>query len=152
MAQRFKTKTCECPSYQVSPRGRVLLIKWGRLLLCLTVAIPDRVLIRTHRTPAIGFPELDPSTLAAAMAASAPTSRRAAAAAASLTIANMVASENGTLHMPQSVSLVSQPTPSSSKEKKPKGLFRAPSYPSPILRLRARVSAPTASTAAKLSS
>src|SRR6266478_5763461 len=38
MAQRFKTKTCECPSYQVSPRGRVLLIKWGRLLLCLTTS------------------------------------------------------------------------------------------------------------------
>jgi SWI/SNF-related matrix-associated actin-dependent regulator of chromatin subfamily B protein 1 len=117
------------------------------------VAMPDREPIRTHRTPAIGFPELDPSTLAAAVAASAPTSRRAAAAAASLTIANMVASENGTLHMPQTTPLVSQPPPtSSSKEKKPKGLFKAPSYPSSILRPRARVSAPTPSTAAESSS
>ena len=59
------------------------------------VALPDRDPIRTYRTPAIGFPELDPAALAAAAAASAPTSRRAAAAAASLTIANMVANENG---------------------------------------------------------
>jgi SWI/SNF-related matrix-associated actin-dependent regulator of chromatin subfamily B protein 1 len=116
------------------------------------VALPDREPIRTHRTPAIGFPELDPSTLAAAVAASAPTSRRAAAAAASLTIANMVASENGTLHMPQTTPLTSQPAPSASKEKKPKGHFKAPSYPSSVLRPRARVTAPTPSTAAESSS
>lgn len=115
-------------------------------------ALPDREPIRTYRTPAIGFPELDPSTLAAAVAASAPTSRRAAAAAASLTIANMVASENGTLHMPQTAPLTSQPAPSSSKEKKPKGLFKAPSYPSSVLRPRAHVAAPTPSTAAESSS
>lgn len=116
------------------------------------IAMPDREPIRTYRTPSIGFPELDPSTLAAVAAASAPTSRRAAAAAASLTIANMVASENGTLHMPQSTPMVTQPTPTMSKEKKPKGLFKAPSYPSSILRPRARVTAPTPSTAAESSS
>ena len=62
------------------------------------IALPDREPIRTYRTPAIGFPELDAATLALAAAASAPMSRRAAAAAASVTIANMVASENGTAH------------------------------------------------------
>jgi len=116
------------------------------------LAMPDREPIRTYRTPAIGFPELDPTTLAAAVAASAPTSRRAAAAAASVTIANMVASENGTLHMPQAPPLISQPPPTLSKEKKPKGLFKAPSYSSSLLRPRARISAPTSSTAAESSS
>ena len=56
------------------------------------VALPDREPIKTLRTPAI-----DPAALVLGQAAAAPTSRRAAAAtAASLTIANMVASENGT--------------------------------------------------------
>lgn len=64
------------------------------------IALPDREPIRTYRTPAIGFPELDPATLALSVAANAPVSRRAAAAAASLTIANMVASENGTPFTP----------------------------------------------------
>jgi SWI/SNF-related matrix-associated actin-dependent regulator of chromatin subfamily B protein 1 len=64
----------------------------------------------------------------------------------------MVASENGTLHMPQTAPLTSQPAPSSSKEKKPKGLFKAPTYPSSVLRPRARVTAPTPSTAAESSS
>ncbi|KAJ3536080.1 hypothetical protein NMY22_g6197 [Coprinellus aureogranulatus] len=32
------------------------------------VALPDREPVRTYRTPAIGFPELDPATLALAMA------------------------------------------------------------------------------------
>ena len=60
------------------------------------IALPDREPPKTFRTPAIGFPEMDPAALALAQAAAAPTSRRAAAAAASVTIANMVASENGT--------------------------------------------------------
>ena len=46
------------------------------------ITLPDREPLKTHRTPAIGFPEIDPSTLALAAAAAAPTSRRAAAAAA----------------------------------------------------------------------
>jgi SWI/SNF-related matrix-associated actin-dependent regulator of chromatin subfamily B protein 1 len=111
--------------------------------------MPDREPIRTHCTLAMGFSELDPSTLAATMVLvlllreellrqrRSPLSTRWR--------------QNGTLHMPQSVPLVSQPTLSASK-KKPKGLFRAPSYPSSILHPRARVSAPTASAAAKLSS
>jgi SWI/SNF-related matrix-associated actin-dependent regulator of chromatin subfamily B protein 1 len=112
------------------------------------IALPDREPIRTYRTPAIGFPELDPATLALAVAANAPMSRRAAAAAASLTIANMVASENGTAFLPQTMPSVPQPTPTTSKEKKPKGLFKAPSFPSSVLRPRAHISAPTPSTAA----
>lgn len=119
------------------------------------IALPDREPNRTYRTPAIGFPELDAATLALAAAVNAPTSRRAAAAAASLTIANMVASENGTpilpLQLPQQ-----QPTPmvtvTPGKEKKPKGLFKPPSYPSSVLRPRAQVSAPTPSTAVESTS
>lgn len=113
------------------------------------IALPDREPNRTYRTPAFGFPELDAATLALAAAANAPTSRRAAAAAASLTIANMVASENGTAIMPmqlppqQSVPQIA----SLGKEKKPKGLIKAPDYPREILRPRARVSAPTPTTA-----
>jgi SWI/SNF-related matrix-associated actin-dependent regulator of chromatin subfamily B member 1 len=134
------------------------------------IALPDREPIRTYRTPAIGFPELDAATLALVAAAAAPTSRRAAAAAASLTIANMVASENATspilenAHLPASAytthvqPLQQQPPPpkpapvAPSKEKKAKGLFKAPSYPSTVLRPRARVVAPTLSTAADGSS
>ena len=116
------------------------------------IALPDREPIRTYRTPAIGFPELDAATLALAAAASAPMSRRAAAAAASVTIANMVASENGTAYMPQmmpSAATVPQPTPTAtaSKEKKPKGLFKPPAFPSSVLRPRTQVVAPTPSTA-----
>jgi hypothetical protein len=112
------------------------------------IALPDREPNRTYRTPAFGFPELDAATLAMAAAANAPTSRRAAAAAASLTIANMVASENGTIlpmQLPPQQS-VPQITPLS-KEKKSKGLFKAPDYPRDILRPRAGVSAPTPTTA-----
>lgn len=120
------------------------------------VALPDREPPKTYRTPAIGFPEVDAATLALVNANAAPTSRRAAAAAASLTIANMVASENGTSLSPQTM-----PTPvpaaaavqsSQAKEKKPKGLMKPPSYPSYVLRPRAHIKAPTPSTAADLSS
>ncbi|KAI0672423.1 hypothetical protein C8Q78DRAFT_749222 [Trametes maxima] len=117
------------------------------------VALPDREPPKTFRTPAIGFPEISPAALALAAAAAAPTSRRAAAAAASLTIANMVASENGTTILPQTPSAPLTPvaqTPTT-KEKKPKGLFKPPSYPSSVLRPRANVKAPTASTAADIS-
>jgi SWI/SNF-related matrix-associated actin-dependent regulator of chromatin subfamily B protein 1 len=116
------------------------------------IALPDREPNRTHRTPAIGFPELDAATLALA-AASVPTSRRAAAAAASLTIANMVASENGTSVMPlQLPPQQSIPVAPVGKEKKPKWLFKAPSYPPSVLRPRAQVSAPTPSTAVESTS
>jgi SWI/SNF-related matrix-associated actin-dependent regulator of chromatin subfamily B protein 1 len=116
------------------------------------LALPDREPIRTYRTPAIGFPELDAATLALAAAANAPTSRRAAAAAASLTIANMVASENGTTFLPQTLPLAPQSVPTMSKEKKIKGLFKAPSFPSSVLRPRAHVTAPTLSTATDITS
>lgn len=115
------------------------------------VILPDREPPKTYRTPAIGFPEVDAATLNLVAAAAVPT-RRAAAAAASLTIANMVASENGTVVLPQSSQAPLTPqvtTPAApTKEKKPKGLFKPPSYPSSVLRPRAHVRAPTDSTAA----
>lgn len=119
------------------------------------VALPDREPPKTFRTPAIGFPEVSPAALALAAAAAAPTSRRAAAAAASLTIANMVASENGTTIIPQMQSAPLTPiapTPTTKGGAKPKGLFKPPSYPASVLRPRANVKAPTPSTAADVSS
>ncbi|KXN82368.1 SWI/SNF chromatin-remodeling complex subunit SNF5 [Leucoagaricus sp. SymC.cos] len=114
------------------------------------IVAADREPTRTYRTPAIGFPELDPAILAAAAAQNAVGSRRAAAAAASLTIANMVASENGTAFVPTPTPLPSAPVPQP-REKKPKGLFKAPNVPSGVLRPRAQVVAPTPSTAADVS-
>ncbi|KAF5384284.1 hypothetical protein D9615_003252 [Tricholomella constricta] len=116
------------------------------------IALPDREPIRTYRTPAIGFPELDPATLALAVAANAPMSRRAAAAAATLTIANMVASENGTAFLPQvAVPSTAVPPPAPKDKKTAKGHFKAPPYPPTVLRPRAHVTAPTSSTAADVS-
>lgn len=116
------------------------------------VALPDREPIRTYRTPAIGFPELSAAALALAVASNAPTSRRAAAAAASLTIASMVATENGDSHYTSSKPMsVSQPAPAAAaaaKEKKVKGFFKPPEFSrSGVIRPRAEVKAPTASTA-----
>lgn len=117
------------------------------------IALPDREPPKTFRTPAIGFPEIDPATLAAVQAANAPTSRRAAAAAATLTIANMVASENGQAILPQTVSTpVTPAAPQQVKEKKAKGLMKAPSLPASVYGPRASVKAPTTSTAAEPSS
>jgi SWI/SNF-related matrix-associated actin-dependent regulator of chromatin subfamily B member 1 len=117
------------------------------------VTLPDREPIKTCRTPAIGFPELDPATLALAAAANAPVSRRAAAAAASLTIASMVASENGTpFPIQATLPTAPQPPPTAPKEKKKvKGLFKPPPVPQEVLRPRAMVLAPTVSTAADVS-
>ena len=132
------------------------------------IPLPDREPIRTYRTPAIGFPELDAATLALQAAANAPVSRRAAAAAASLTIANMVASENRDDNAPfmtQPITVVaprlappastqmgqSHHHPQPHKDKKGKGLFRGPVFPPSVLRHRANVSAPTPSTAADAS-
>ncbi|KAG1859989.1 hypothetical protein C8R48DRAFT_605512 [Suillus tomentosus] len=118
------------------------------------IALPDREPNRTYRTPALGFPELDAATLALAAANAPTTSRRAAAAAASLTIANMVASENGTSVMPLQLppQQIISTAVTTGKEKKPKGLFKAPSYPSSVLRPRAQVTAPTPSTAVESTS
>ncbi|KAG6863503.1 hypothetical protein C0993_011256, partial [Termitomyces sp. T159_Od127] len=102
------------------------------------VALPDREPIRTCRTPAIGFPELDPATLALA--------------AASLTIANMVASENGTAFVPQMSMLPAMPAVSASPAQNPagpgqaqgkksaggKGHFKPPVLPPGVLSARAR--------------
>lgn len=114
------------------------------------IVLPDREPTRTYRTPAIGFPELDPAVLASVAAQNAVGSRRAAAAAASLTIANMVASENGTTFVPTPTPMPSVPM-SQPKEKKSKGLFKAPSVPADVLMPRAHVTAPTPSTAVDVS-
>lgn len=68
---------------------------------CTGIFIPAHQPIRTHRTPATGFPIFDPAALAFAAAANASGSRRAAAVAASLTITNMIASENDATYTPQ---------------------------------------------------
>ncbi|TDL14318.1 SNF5-domain-containing protein, partial [Rickenella mellea] len=116
------------------------------------IALPDREPIKTHRTPAIGFPEVDPNTLALAAALAPPPTRRGAAIAASVTIANMVASENGTTILPQSQPVQPQPVPQIvSRLAKPKGSFKAPAYAPDVLKRRAKVSAPTPSTAADAS-
>ena len=131
------------------------------------IVLPDRDPIRTYRTPAIGFPVLDAATLALQAAANAPTSRRAAAAAASLTIASIVTSENrddNAPFMPQPIPVTTSRPPMTSasshtsssqllqqhqqKEKKGKGFFKAPTFPTSVLRPRAHVAAPTPSTAA----
>ncbi|CAK5281843.1 unnamed protein product, partial [Mycena citricolor] len=114
------------------------------------VPLPDREPIRTCRTPAIGFPEPDPAVVAAAVAVHAPVSRRAAAAAASLTIANLVASENGESRTSFTPSLPSLPAPPPLvvKPKSVKGFFKPPQLDKSILRARARVPAPIPSTGA----
>lgn len=118
-------------------------------------ALPDREPIGTHRTPAIGFPDPNPATLALQAAVNAPVSRRAAAAAASASIAHMVASENNDRFMsppaptPLQISAPSQPTAPVPvpKEKKAKGLFKAPDYDRPaVLRQRAFIGGPTPTT------
>lgn len=110
-------------------------------------ALPDRDAVRTHRTPAIGFPENDPTALInGAMGASTPaTGRRAAAVAASSTIANMVASENGGIILPLPDKPSSTPIPPP-KTSKAHGLFKAPSYPLSVLKSRALVDGAIAST------
>ncbi|KAJ7072654.1 SNF5-domain-containing protein [Mycena amicta] len=112
------------------------------------VLLPDRDPIRTCRTPAIGFPEPDPATVAAA-AVNAPVSRRAAAAAASVTIANLVASENGgPAFTPSVMPSLPAPAPLVFKEKSVKGFFKPPPYSRAILRPRARATAPVPSSTA----
>lgn len=112
------------------------------------MTLPDREVLKTCRTPAIGFPEVDPSTLNST-AISAPTHKRAAATAATLTITNMIASENGGAVLPPSTPLnipATTTAPVQPKDKKPKALFKAPPVPPSVLRPRAHVHAPTSST------
>ena len=113
------------------------------------IALPDREPVKTHRTPAIGFPEVDPATISLANPTIPPTARRAAAAAASVNIANMVASENGTTVIPPSTSVLPLvPPPVISKIPKARGSFKAPQLPQSIFTDRAKVPAPTLSTMA----
>ncbi|KZV84892.1 SNF5-domain-containing protein [Exidia glandulosa HHB12029] len=116
------------------------------------VALPDREPPRSHRTPAIGFPDVDPSISASAI--SAPTSsKRAAAAAASLTIASMVASENapdgrdygGPISLPLQQHTPHKPV-QPAKPTRTRGLFKPPPIPNPIQNPRAAMTK-TASTA-----
>ncbi|KAJ7794315.1 hypothetical protein B0H14DRAFT_2923586 [Mycena olivaceomarginata] len=84
--------------------------------------------------------------------ASAPMSRRAAAAAASVTIANLVASENASEHGDSPLQPMyrtsSLPTP---HRRRPLWFFKPPAYDPSILRPRAKVPAPIPSTAADVS-
>jgi len=112
------------------------------------VTLPDRELLKTYRTPAIGFPETDASALSNT-SITAPTHKRAAATAATLTITNMIASENGGAVLPPSTPLnipTATTIPIQHKDKKPKALFKAPPIPPSVLRARAHVHAPTSST------
>ncbi|KAF7321532.1 hypothetical protein MKEN_00674100 [Mycena kentingensis (nom. inval.)] len=104
------------------------------------VVVPDREPIRTCRTPAIGFPEPDPAAVAAVAVVTAAPTRRAAAAAASLTIASLVASENGgpVNFTPSSVPSLPAPAPLVFKEKAVKGFFKPPPYSPSLLLPRAR--------------
>ncbi|KAF8504199.1 hypothetical protein BU17DRAFT_30164, partial [Hysterangium stoloniferum] len=109
-----------------------------------TRILPDR----THRTPGIGFPETDNAAILAAQAANIPTtSRRAAAAAASLTIANMVASENGGSPIQMNLPEPARPkeTPKKPVSRVPPRLFKAPQIPPDAIRSRKSV-APIPST------
>lgn len=110
--------------------------------------LPDREPLRTYRTPAIGFAAVDPANLNQNQAMTQPTSRRAAAQAAQLNIANMVAAENGERPISTPIPASVPVAPVQLKEAKPKGLFKAPPYPSSVLRPRAGVVAPIPSTAA----
>ena len=112
------------------------------------VVLPDREVLKTYRTPAIGFPETDASALNNTTI-TAPTHKRAAATAATLTITNMIASENGGAVLPPSTPVnipTATNTPTQQKDKKPKALFKAPPVPPSVLRPRAHVHAPTPST------
>ncbi|KAG7095868.1 hypothetical protein E1B28_006560 [Marasmius oreades] len=126
------------------------------------VNLPDREPIRTCRTPAIGFNdtgEAEGINASGNTGIMPSTTRRAAAAAASVTIANMVASENGSsplmgqaLLPGQVPSLVSTPQPQpppppQPKKPIPKGLYKPPPVPSEVLKPRAKVPAPIPSTA-----
>ncbi|KAH8120300.1 hypothetical protein DFH11DRAFT_1739466 [Phellopilus nigrolimitatus] len=106
------------------------------------IALPNREPLKTHRTLAIGFPEVDPSTIALAAAAAAPTSRRAAAAATSVIIMNTVASEKRTAIIPTVSSTPSAPAVPLSKAK---GSFKVPKYTQSNLKVRANVTAATPS-------
>ncbi|KAI0037103.1 hypothetical protein K488DRAFT_37318, partial [Vararia minispora EC-137] len=130
------------------------------------VGLPDREPIKTARTPALGFPDVDPAVLASAQAANAGPGRRAAAQAAQRTIADMVASENGTavstptlpaatlphLQQQQQQQQAQQQQQSSAKQDKPsRGHFKPPAFPAEALPARARVQMPTPTTAADAS-
>ncbi|EJD32617.1 SNF5-domain-containing protein [Auricularia subglabra TFB-10046 SS5] len=103
------------------------------------IALPDRDPVRTHRTPAIGFPDMDPSLASSGITA--PTSsKRAAAAAASATIAVMVASENeggggrysAPVNLPEKAVQPPKPT-------RTRGLYKPPPIPNPIENPRAQM-------------
>ncbi|CAE6370089.1 unnamed protein product [Rhizoctonia solani] len=118
------------------------------------IVLPDRDLQKTHRT-AIGFAELEVSPAQQAAQQPAPvTFRRAAAAAASLTIANLAATENGTspvqtpMHIPekQPVLMQQQPPPPiqpPKQKQKRTGVLQPPPLPQHIFTSRSADAAPS---------
>jgi SWI/SNF-related matrix-associated actin-dependent regulator of chromatin subfamily B protein 1 len=114
------------------------------------IALPDCEPLRTHRMN--GIPEVDPTTLTLAAAAAAPTAKHAAVAAASLTITNMITSENGTtVIMPTQPVAPQAPSLPTSKIPKAKGLFKPPSRSLSVLRACANPSTAPSNMAADAS-
>jgi SWI/SNF-related matrix-associated actin-dependent regulator of chromatin subfamily B member 1 len=118
------------------------------------IVLPDREPLKTQRT-VMGCADVSGSMPAPSTLPTMGTSRRAAAAAASLTIANLAASENGTgmfpvpmITQPERPVMQSIPLPKPSKRQKT-GLLHPPPIPSRVLRPRAQLSSsvPTSSTA-----
>ncbi|CAE6459210.1 unnamed protein product [Rhizoctonia solani] len=118
------------------------------------IALPDRDLQKTHRT-AIGYAEIEPSPAQQAAQQQAPvTFRRAAAAAASLTIANLAATENGTspvqtpMHIPEKQPVLMQqqqpPPPQPPKQKRQRtGVLQPPPLPKHVFISRSADPAPS---------
>ncbi|EUC61258.1 SNF5/SMARCB 1/INI1 family protein [Rhizoctonia solani AG-3 Rhs1AP] len=120
------------------------------------IVLPDRDLQKTHRT-AIGYAEIEPSPAQQAAQQQAPvTFRRAAAAAASLTIANLAATENGTspvqtpMHIPEKQPVLMQqqqqqpPPPLPPKQKRQRtGVLQPPPLPKHVFLSRSADPAPS---------
>ncbi|CUA72931.1 SWI/SNF chromatin-remodeling complex subunit snf5 [Rhizoctonia solani] len=124
------------------------------------IVLPDRDLQKTHRT-AIGYAEIEPSPAQQAVQQPAPvTYRRAAAAAASLTIANLAATENGTspvqtpMHIPERPPVMMHhqqqqqqqqvPPPQPPKQKRQRtGILQPPPLPNHVFISRSADPAPS---------
>lgn len=119
------------------------------------IVLPDRDLQKTHRT-AIGFAEVEVPAQQAQQQAVPVTFRRAAAAAASLTIANLAATENGTpvptsMHMLEKERLTpvipqQQPQQPPKQKRQRTEILQPPPLPKRIFRARAGATVPSSTT------
>jgi SWI/SNF-related matrix-associated actin-dependent regulator of chromatin subfamily B protein 1 len=117
------------------------------------ILLPDREPLKTQRT-VLGCADISGSLPVPLPTVG--TSRRAAAAAASVTIANLAASENYNGMFPLPIPQITQPTlqppvpaPKPPPKRQKTGLLQAPPIPDRVLRPRAKLSSsvPTPSTA-----